>query len=162
MNEVKLGLGEPPVRVYLTVGEADGAGWAKNEGGKWVGVPERALWGRVTDVRLVPKEFRGKPSLKLDVYVQADRAYVIRAGHDTTFSRGLLLALSSITDFSQVLALCVEPGSDNEKVVFGKVYKANGEPVQVEWDKNRSLVPIVQELQKRLKTVVQTPEDLKS
>ena len=49
-----------------------------------------ALTGKVVKLEIETKEFRGKPDDKLNLHVEADRKYVIQAGLDTLFGKGLL------------------------------------------------------------------------
>ena len=155
MSDVKLGLGESPDPVFLFVGESlDEQGnvypWHlyDHDAKKPVPVKQRALTGVVTGLRMSLKIFKDKQNVKLDIHMMADKPYVIRTGVDTTFARGVLLAMEMVDDFTDPLTLVVANGG--EKVVFGRLHRANSERIKVAWDKERKLFPLVNKIQKRL------------
>jgi len=155
MSEVKLGLGESPDPVFLFVGESvDEQGnvypWHlyDHDQKKQIPVKEKALTGTITGLRMSIKTFKEKQNTKLDINIMADKPYVIRTGVDTTFARGILLAMEIIDDFSLPYTLVVANGG--EKVVFGRLHRASGERIKVIWDKERKLFPLATKLQERL------------
>jgi hypothetical protein len=83
----------------------------------------QALTGIVEKLELEQKEFRGKTDTKINVHVLADRKYVIQAGWETLFARGLLFTFSKlpVSAFAQPLTIAVEPG-DTEQVLFCRIY----------------------------------------
>lgn len=94
-------------------------------------IEEHALTGIIEKLEIEQKEFRGKPDLKVNLHIRADRSYVIQAGYETLFSKGLLYTLSKlpITAFTQPITLAVEPG-DTDQVLFCRIYNpATGQSV---------------------------------
>lgn len=94
-------------------------------------IEEHALTGIIEKLEIEQKEFRGKPDLKVNLHIRADRTYVIQAGYETLFSKGLLYTLSKlpITAFTQPITLAVEPG-DTDQVLFCRIYNpATGQSV---------------------------------
>lgn len=167
MSEVKLGLGESPDPVFLFVGESiDEQGavhpWHlyDHDAKMQIPVKQRALTGTITGLRMCIKTFKDKENVKLDINIMADKPYVVRSGIDTTFARGVLLGLETVDDFTDPLTLVVANGG--EKVVFGRLHRANGERIKMAWDKERKLLPLVQKLQKRLFQEPQTWEQVKA
>ncbi|MGL4283517.1 MAG: hypothetical protein ACRCSI_07830, partial [Eubacterium aggregans] len=98
-----------------------------------------ALTGYITQVEVEEKEFRGKPDIKLNIHVKADRLYLIQAGIETLFSKGVIYALKEVTDFSQVLSIAVEPGK-TEQVLFGRVYVGN-QVIYAPYDEEDTRIP---------------------
>lgn len=155
--DFKLGLGPTPDPIYLYVGEteSDAACWyTLDPQNNQVPVKEPALTGYLAALRVTEKEFKGKPNYKLDILMKADRNYVIRSGVETSFSRGVLLALEAIVqgagDIHDPLVIAVQRG-DEDKVVFGRVYlAATGERIKAEWDRDCKLLPIIEGVQAAL------------
>lgn len=155
-QEIKLGLGNPPEPQYLFVG----AGKEGNVNYEWYyvdfdngnqTVPEtrRALTGYIRELRINETEYKGEKKPKLDIFISADQPYVVRSGLDTVFTRGVILALAIVEDYTEPLIIAVAP-SDQEKVVFGKVYRASGEKISVEWQKDANLMPLINHIQELL------------
>ena len=116
VTEIKLGLCNPPEPVYLYVnqGEVDGESyvWYKfniNQDKK-IPVPQRALTGYLSELRLTTKECKEKDNLKLDIVVSADELYVVRTGVKTNFAKSFLLAASLIQDFEKPLIIVANAG----------------------------------------------------
>lgn len=170
MAEVKMGLGAPPDPIYLYVAESvdeDGnvQPWHMydHDAKKQIPVKERALTGVVSGLRMkMGPEFKGKRPVKLQIQVETgDQPYVVQSGVDTTFTRGVLLALDMVDDLAQPLTLVVANGGD--KVVFGRVHNgASKERVKVMWDKDRKILPLVQKLQQKLNQKPQSWEDVQA
>lgn len=169
-NGVKLGPGQSPDAVYWFVGETkDERGnlypWYTfdNQAKAQVPVPYPALTGKVTGLRMKLQRFKDKDNVKLDVQVMADRQYVIRTGVDTTFARGLLLALELVDDYAAPLTLVAANSDQGEKVVFSRLYRAKtNERVQIVWDRDRKLFPLVTKLQQRMGQKPQTWADVQA
>jgi hypothetical protein len=77
----------------------------------------------------------------VNLSIRADRAYIIQAGFDTLFSKGLLYTLAKlpIEAFRQPITIAVEPG-ETEQVLFCRIYNpATGHsvyapyPDEVDW-----------------------------
>ncbi len=97
-TEIKLGLCNPPLPIYLYVnqGELNGESylWYRydtNQNKKII-VQQRGLTGYLTELRLTTREFKGKDNIKLDIVVSADEVYIIRTGVETNFAKTFLLA----------------------------------------------------------------------
>lgn len=170
MSEVKMGLGAPPDPIYLYIAESeDDQGnptpWHMydHDAKKQIPVKERALTGTLTNVRMkMGPEFKGKKPVKIQFqFDTGEQPYVVQSGVDTTFTRGVLLSLEMVDDLSRPLMLVVANGG--EKVVFGRIHKGDTkERVQVVWDKERKIFPLVQKIQRVLGTKVQSWEDVQA
>lgn len=86
-------------------------------------IEQTALTGWVEKVEIEDKEFRGRSEMKLNVTVRAERLYVIQAGFETLFARGLMHSLSKlpVEAFRQPIMIAVEPG-EAEQVLFCRIY----------------------------------------
>lgn len=86
-------------------------------------IETHALTGFIEKVEIEEKEFRGKADPKLNLYIRAERPYVIQAGLETLFARGLIYTLSTLPldALKAAITIAVEPG-DTEQVLFSKVY----------------------------------------
>ena len=82
-----------------------------------------ALTGIFERLEIEQKEFRGKPDYKVNLHIRADRNYVIQAGYETLFAKGLLHTLSKlpVTAFIKPITIAVEPG-DTDPVLFCRIY----------------------------------------
>ncbi|RCJ30002.1 hypothetical protein A6769_34750 [Nostoc punctiforme NIES-2108] len=154
-TEIKLGLCNPPEPIYLFVnqGEVDGESfvWYKFNISqeKKIPVPQRALTGYLSELRLTTKEFKGKDNFKLDIVVSADELYVIRTGVETNFAKSFLLAASLIQDFSKPLIIVANAGDEN--TVFCNLYDAASKSrIEREWNKNADWATIIHDIQSRL------------
>lgn len=156
-NEIKLGLGNPPLPIYLYVDKevADNYtyGWHHYDPqqDKKTLVPDRALTGYISEIKLTSKEFKGKENLKLDIVILADELYVIRSGIETIFTKSFLLAASLIEDYSKPLTIVANPGDEN--VVFCSIFNPqNRKRIRYEWDANADFAGIIERIQSRLST----------
>jgi hypothetical protein len=82
-----------------------------------------AITGVIEKIEIEEKEFRGKPDLKLNFYIKADKPYVIQSGTDTLFAKGLIYTLSKlpVEAFLKPITIGVEVG-DTDTVLFSRVY----------------------------------------
>jgi hypothetical protein len=152
VTEIKLGLCNPPEPIYLYVnqGEVDGESyvWYKFNisQDKKIPVPQRALTGYLSELRLTTKEFKGKDNLKLDIVVSADELYVIRTGIETNFAKSFLLAASLIQDFSKPLIIVANAGDEN--TVFCNLYDAATKTkIYREWNRDLDWATIIHDIQ---------------
>jgi hypothetical protein len=121
-----LGFGHPPKPRYIYANrQYSDCLWyfwngAKNEHEP---IAHTALTGTIEKLEIEEKEFRGKPDPKVNLHIRADRAYIIQAGFDTLFARGLLYTLSKLPTeaFRQPITIAVEPG-ETEQVLFCRIY----------------------------------------
>ncbi|QFS49600.1 hypothetical protein [Nostoc sphaeroides] len=155
ITEIKLGLCNPPEPIYLYVnqGEVDGESfvWYKFNISqeKKIPVPQRALTGYLSELRLTTKEFKGKDNLKLDIVVSADELYVIRTGVETNFAKSFLLAASLIQDFSKPLIIVANAGDEN--TVFCNLYDAASKTkIYREWSRDLDWATIIRDIQSLL------------
>ncbi|MCC5610460.1 hypothetical protein LC612_27850 [Nostoc sp. CHAB 5834] len=153
--EIKLGLCNPPEPIYLYVnqGEVDGESfvWYKFNisQDKKIPVPQRALTGYLSELRLTTKEFKGKDNLKLDIVVSADELYIIRTGVETNFAKSFLLAASLIQDFSKPLIIVANAGDEN--TVFCNLYDAASKTkIYREWSRDLNWATIIRDIQSLL------------
>lgn len=168
MSEVKMGLGGAPDPIYLHVSESIDEGgevhpWHMWDGKKQIPVKDRSLTGILTNIRLkLGPEFKGRRPVKIQLRVDTgSQPYVMQAGVETTFTRGMLLALDMVDDLTQPFMFVVANGG--EKVVFARLHlAANGERVKIMWDKERKLFPLVQKLQQKLGLRPQSWEDVQA
>ncbi|WP_100904286.1 hypothetical protein [Nostoc flagelliforme] len=167
VTEIKLGLCNPPEPIYLYVnqGEVDGESfvWYKFNISqeKKIPVPQRALTGYLSELRLTTKEFKGKDNLKLDIVVSADELYVIRTGVETNFAKSFLLAASLIQDFSKPLIIVANAGDEN--TVFCNLYDAASKTkIYREWSRDLDWATIIRDIQSLLggasSTIPSTPK----
>lgn len=125
-NGKALGFGYPPKPRYIYANRqyAD-ALWYFWDGAHNTHIPieSTALTGIVEKLEIEEREYRGKPDYKLNIHIRADINYVIQAGYDTLFARGILFTFSKlpIEAFRQPIMIAVEPG-DTEQVLFARVY----------------------------------------
>ncbi|MBW4455856.1 MAG: hypothetical protein KME55_25915 [Nostoc indistinguendum CM1-VF10] len=162
--EIKLGLCNPPEPIYLYVKNAE----LGRESYLWyhydidkektIPVPQRALTGYLSELRLTTKEFKGKDNLKLDIVVNADELYVVRTGIETNFAKSFLLAASLVQDFSKPLIIVATAGDEN--TVFCNLYDAvTKSRIEREWNKNADWTTIIRDIQSLLgKTSSSIPE----
>ena len=157
MNEIKLGLCNPPSPIYLYVnqGEMDGEQYVwyfyNIQQEKKTPVPQRALTGYVAELRLTTKGFKGKDNLKLDIVVNADELYVVRTGIETNFAKTFLLAAFLVEDFSKPLTIAATPGKEN--TVFCQLYDAdNKSKIRYEWNPDEDWAAMITAIKSKLST----------
>jgi hypothetical protein len=153
--EIKLGLCNPPEPIYLYVKNAELGGesylWYHYDidKEKTIPVPQRALTGYLSELRLTTKEFKGKDNLKLDIVISADELYIIRTGVETNFAKSFLLAASLVQDFSKPLIIVANAGDEN--TVFCNLYDAvTKSRIEREWNKNADWTTIIRDIQSLL------------
>ncbi|WP_026730793.1 hypothetical protein [Fischerella sp. PCC 9605] len=161
ISEIKLGLCNPPLPVYLYVnqGELNGESyvWYRYDTNqdKKIPVPQRGITGYLTELRLTAKEFKGKDNRKLDIVVSADEVYVIRTGIETNFAKTFLLAASIVQDFSKPLIIAAISGEEN--AVFCQLYDAVSKVrIRREWNKDADWGTIINDIQSRLSCCVES------
>jgi hypothetical protein len=152
MAEIKLGLCNPPEPIYLYVKNAELGGesylWYHYDidKEKTIPIPQRALTGYLSELRLTTKEFKGKDNLKLDIVVSADELYVVRTGVETNFAKSFLLAASLIQDFSKPLIIVANGGDEN--TVFCNLYDAATKTkIYREWCRDLDWATIIRDVQ---------------
>ena len=121
-----LGFCNPPKTRYIYANrQYPNCLWYFWDGGKSVHEPieQHAITGVIDKIEIETKEFRGKSDPKLNISIKADKPYVIQAGIDTMFAKGLIFTLSKlpVEAFKKPIMIAVEAG-DTEQVLFAKVY----------------------------------------
>ncbi|MEH2122814.1 hypothetical protein [Nostoc sp.] len=140
--EVKLGFGAVPKPQYVFVSkEPDHCWYMLAEDEKRIPIYERALTGVITEIEVNKKvETKFGTVEKNDLYILADKPYIIRSGSDSFFSKSLLLSLDTLTykELCNPLTIAVSPGDSN--VVFCKIYDPiTYRSVGVSWDGHKEL-----------------------
>lgn len=120
------GFGNPPKTRYIYANrQYPDCLWYFWDGGKNVHEPiaDHAITGIIDKIEIETKGYRGKPDPKLNVYIKADRSYVVQSGLDTLFAKGLIFTLAKlpIEAFKRPIMVAVEAGED-DKVLFSRVY----------------------------------------
>jgi len=131
---VPLGFGAPPKPRFIYANrQYSNCLWyfwnnAKNEHEP---IEQTALTGWIEKLEIESKEFRGRTETKVNLSMRADRPYIIQAGFETIFARGLLHTLAKLPPeaFRQPIMIAVEPG-DTDQVLFCRIYNpATGKSV---------------------------------
>jgi hypothetical protein len=125
-SAIPLGFGYPPKPRYIYANrQYSDCLWyfwngAKNEHEP---IAFQALTGMIEKLEIETKAFRGKPDPKVNLAVRAERSYIIQAGFDTIFAKGLLYTLAKlpVEAFRQPITIAVEPG-ETEQVLFCRIY----------------------------------------
>jgi hypothetical protein len=125
-SRTPLGFGHPPKARYIYANrQYSDCLWYFWNGGKNEHEPiaHHALTGVIEKLEIEEKEYRGKPDLKVNLHIRADRAYVIQAGFETLFAKGLLYTLSKLPQeaFTKPITIAVEPG-ETDQVLFCRIY----------------------------------------
>ena len=148
-SKQKLGFGHPPKARYIYANrQFSNCLWyywngAKNEHEP---IELNALTGIVERLEIEEKEFRGKPDYKVNLHILADRKYVIQAGLETLFTKGLLYTLSKLPTlaFSQAITIAVEPG-ETEQVLFCRIYNpSTGQAVYAPYSEDTNWQAVTQ------------------
>ncbi|GAA6615324.1 hypothetical protein [Scytonema sp. NUACC26] len=95
-----------------------------------------ALTGYLKELRFEQAERRGKPCHKLLATIQADRTYILESGHDTHFSKGLLVAVALLTPQQLIAPITIQPApGDDDSVLFCRVW-CGSEYIKVSYDES--------------------------
>lgn len=133
-SSVTLGFGHPPKPRYIYANrQYSDCLWYFWNGAdnQHEPIAHTALTGTIEKLEIETKEFRGKPDQKVNLTIRADRTYIIQAGADTLFAKGLLFTLSKLPHqaFQQPITIAVEPG-ETEQVLFCRIYNpATGQSI---------------------------------
>ena len=136
-----LGFGHPPKPRYIYANrQYSDCLWYFWNGAKSEHEPIEfhALTGIFERLEIEQKDFRGKPDYKINLHIRADRNYVIQAGYETLFAKGMLYTLSKlpVTAFIKPITIAVEPG-DTGQVLFCRVYNpVTGQSVFAPYSEN--------------------------
>jgi hypothetical protein len=160
-----LGFGHPPKPRYVYANrQYPDALWYF-----WIGadnkhepIEHHALTGEIVKLDIETKEFRGKPDPKVNLTVKADRTYIIQAGFDTLFAKGLLYSLASnkMPNFDGLWTIAVEPG-ETEQVLFCRIYDpVTGESVYAPYPDDVDWPAVAAKAQAKLGQPASAPEAL--
>ncbi len=109
-------------------------------------IEQHAITGFIEKLEIEQKEFRKKTELKLNLTIRADQTYVIQAGVETLFGRGLLHTLAKLPPeaFRQPIMIAVEAG-EAEQVLFCRIYNpASGKSVYAPYPEDTDWAAITQ------------------
>ncbi len=140
--EVKLGFGQTPRPQYVFVSrEPDHCWYILAEDRRRIPINEKALTGVITGIEVNKKvKTTFNEVEKNDLYILADKPYIIRSGSESYFSKSLLLSLDILTSeqLRNPLTIAVSPGNSN--VVFCNIYDpVSYRSIGVSWDGHRKI-----------------------
>lgn len=123
MNAPKLGLHDAAGGMKIYCNRSNGCLWYRLQDSQPVPIQQTALTGYLVDLRFEKVERRGKETIKLLATIQGDRPYLLEAGHDSHFSKGLLCAVASMPPalLQRPITLSPQAGED-DSVLFCRVY----------------------------------------
>lgn len=160
---IKVGFGpRPGVKCYVFVGADDGSEatdtyvwYILDSDGKKIPIHDGSLTGWVTNIRVVPRQWKGKWGYKVDTTLVADRLYVLRSGISTSFAKGMVNSLSTVPDLEKLITINAKKG-DEGKVVFGDCSDPETGKSYFCEKQETKLGPVVFKLQERLGLEVQS------
>ncbi|MCG6133369.1 MAG: hypothetical protein MET45_01665 [Nostoc sp. LLA-1] len=122
--QIKLGFGAIPKPQYVFVSrEPDYCWYMLAEDEKRIPIYDKALTGVITGIEVNKKiETKFGAAEKNDLYILADKPYIIRSGSDSYFSKTLLLSLDVLTSEQLLKPLTVTVTPGDKTVVFCKIY----------------------------------------
>jgi hypothetical protein len=122
--QIKLGFGAIPKPQYVFVSrEADYCWYMLAEDEKRIPIYDKALTGVITGIEVNKKvETKFGATEKNDLYILADKPYIIRSGSDSYFSKTLLLSLDVLTSEQLLKPLTITVNPGDKTVVFCKIY----------------------------------------
>jgi hypothetical protein len=148
----EMGLIDLPKTQYLYVGrqedKTDPSCWYRWKDERASPVSATGLRGELVDIQTNKTTFKGKDSIKLDLYMKChSQQYCVRSGIDTMFSRGVLLALNEIEDISTAnpIVIGVRASKEDENIVFGSVLIGQ-QPIKALWDKDADMMQLANKL----------------
>ncbi len=140
--EVKLGFGAVPKPQYVFVKKDNDHCWYMlSDDKKQIPIYDRALTGVITGIEVDKKvENTFGPDEKINLFILADKPYIIQSGNDTYFSKSLLLSLDALASeqLRNPLTIAVSPGDSN--VVFCNIYDpVTYRSIDVSWDGHKEV-----------------------
>lgn len=97
-------------------------------------LPYPALTGYLTSIEFIKTEYKGEPKSKLRFKLMAHRPCTLEAGSESTFTKGFLSAIASLTPDHLRYPITIEAiPADEEKVLFCSVWLM-GQKVFQGWD----------------------------
>lgn len=134
-NARPLGFGESPSGMAIFCNRANTNTWyTLSQDSQPVELPYPALTGYLISIEFVPKQFKGKTSHKLRFKMMAHRPCTLEAGAESTFTKGFLMAIASLTPEQLRSPIVIEAvPADEETVLFCEVW-SGGQKVRTRWD----------------------------
>jgi hypothetical protein len=141
--QLGLGFGPPPVTRRVHCNRQHGGLWyfwnGEAGGAEIISAPALTGYARQLDIKV--GEYKGKPTHNLELLMDCGpQSYILTAGLQSTFSRGLLLALGMLTRKHFQGPITVAPrAGDEEKVLLCSVW-AGKNYVKHEWTDDENVV----------------------
>lgn len=90
-------------------------------------ITQPVLTGRISNVQIVEKQYKGNPDDKLQIELETiDGTFNIESGFETVVARGWMTALLELNPkVGDLISLEVRPGDQEEKALLGTLYDAN-------------------------------------
>lgn len=134
LDAPKLGLHDAAGGVKIYCNRSNNCLWYRLQDGQPVPIQQTALTGYLVNLEFTKVERRGKETIKLLATLQGDRPYLLEAGHDSHFSKGLLCAVASMPPamLQRPITLSPQPGED-DAVLFCRVF-SDGELIRAPYD----------------------------
>lgn len=130
-----LGFGESPRGLAIFCNRAKANTWyTLNQNSEPVELPYPALTGYLTSIEFIKGEYQGKPTTKLRFRMMAHRPCTLEAGSTSTFTKGFLSAIASLTPEQLRSPITIEAiPADGENVLFCAVWLGTQKVFQA-WD----------------------------
>lgn len=130
-----LGFGESPSGLAIFCNRANTNTWyTLSQDSQPVELPYPALTGYLISIEFIKGEFKKKPTCKLRFKMMAHRPCTLEAGAESTFTKGFLSAIASLTPEQLRSPIVIEAvPADEETVLFCKVW-SGGQKVRTRWD----------------------------
>ncbi|MUH00626.1 hypothetical protein F7734_53510 [Scytonema sp. UIC 10036] len=123
LDKSKLGLHNDVGSLKIYCNRQHGSLWYTLKDGQASPITATALSGYLKELKFEQTERRGKPCHKLLATIAADKLYILESGHDTHFSKGLLVAVALLTPQQLLQPITIQPvAGDDESVLFCRVW----------------------------------------
>lgn len=131
-SEVKLGFGEAPrSSQYLFCNRNNGGVWySLNEQSQPQVIEHQSLTGYIRKIEFKQVERRREETHKLHVTFEADKIYTLESGSKAHFTKGLLMAIASMTprQLAQPIMIVPQASTENAEVLFCNIWQ-NGNQI---------------------------------
>ncbi|BDM83226.1 hypothetical protein [Acaryochloris marina] len=130
-----LGFGESPSGLAIFCNRANTNTWyTLSQDSQPVELPYPALTGYLTSIEFIKGEYKRKPTCKLRFRMIAHRPCTLEAGSESTFKKGFLSAIASLSPEQLRSPITIEAiPADEETVLFCSVW-SGGQKVRTQWD----------------------------